>query len=211
MLSPTYQVPVLYFVLRWHNHWGPMGLDAVYQYVVPKQYRQQLQSVGVMGGISFGVGAQHVLSSDRRARLGIVGFQGAHYVFVVSSRISRSGLFCPPVQHRGCHGAGCRRTERHDRNISPHLARSRRSIREPARPPRDCYLRWAQPILKERYFALGAPDREIPSNQRTPPSTSVLATLCNIIIPHRRKLPWARRCLPPSAPPPRHFHPGEVA
>ncbi|KAJ5443879.1 uncharacterized protein N7458_007751 [Penicillium daleae] len=57
VLSPTYQVPVLYFVLRWHNHQGPVGLDAVYQYVVPEQYKQQLQNVGVMGGISFGVGA----------------------------------------------------------------------------------------------------------------------------------------------------------
>ncbi|KAJ5364440.1 uncharacterized protein N7496_010153 [Penicillium cataractarum] len=54
VLSPTYQVPVLYFVLRWHNHQGPVGLDAVYQYVVPEQYKQQLQNVGVMGGISFG-------------------------------------------------------------------------------------------------------------------------------------------------------------
>lgn len=56
LLSPTYQVPVLYFGLRWHNH-GPLGLDAVYQYVVPEQYRQELKSVGVMGGISMGVGA----------------------------------------------------------------------------------------------------------------------------------------------------------
>jgi ubiquitin-like-conjugating enzyme ATG10 len=56
LLSPTYQVPVLYFGLRWHNH-GPLGLDEVYQYVVPEQYRQQLKSVGVMGGISMGVGA----------------------------------------------------------------------------------------------------------------------------------------------------------
>ncbi|CAG8898395.1 unnamed protein product [Penicillium egyptiacum] len=53
LLSPTYQVPVLYFGLRWHNH-GPLGLDEVYQYVVPEQYRQQLKSVGVMGGISMG-------------------------------------------------------------------------------------------------------------------------------------------------------------
>lgn len=59
LLSPTYQVPVLYFVLRWHNHEGSVDLDAVYQYIVPEQYRMQLQSVGIMGGISFGVGAPH--------------------------------------------------------------------------------------------------------------------------------------------------------
>lgn len=74
VLSPTYQVPVLYFVLRWHNHQGPVGLDAVYQYVVPEQYKQQLQNVGVMGGISFGVGAHSFLSLSswdrKRARLG---------------------------------------------------------------------------------------------------------------------------------------------
>lgn len=56
LLSATYQVPVLYFGLRSHNH-GPLGLDEVYQYVVPEQYRQELKSVGVMGGISMGVGA----------------------------------------------------------------------------------------------------------------------------------------------------------
>ncbi|KAJ6137661.1 Atg10p [Penicillium samsonianum] len=53
LLSPTYQVPVLYFSLRWHNH-GPLGLDEVYQYVVPERYRQELKNVGVMGGISMG-------------------------------------------------------------------------------------------------------------------------------------------------------------
>ncbi|KAJ5385321.1 Autophagy-related protein 3 [Penicillium concentricum] len=52
LLSPTYQVPVLYFGLRWDN--GPLGLDQVYQYVVPERYRQELKSVGVMGGISMG-------------------------------------------------------------------------------------------------------------------------------------------------------------
>ncbi|KAJ5195129.1 Autophagy-related protein 3 [Penicillium cinerascens] len=54
VFSPTYQVPVLYFTLRWHNHQGPLGLDAVYQYVVPEQYRKELKGVGVIGGISFG-------------------------------------------------------------------------------------------------------------------------------------------------------------
>ncbi|KAJ5789351.1 Autophagy-related protein 3 [Penicillium psychrosexuale] len=53
LLSPTYQVPVLYFGLRWHNH-GPLGLEEVYQYVVPERYRQELKNVGVMGGISMG-------------------------------------------------------------------------------------------------------------------------------------------------------------
>ncbi|OJJ36761.1 hypothetical protein ASPWEDRAFT_106862, partial [Aspergillus wentii DTO 134E9] len=52
LLSPTYQVPVLYFMLRC-NHQGPVGIDAVYQNLVPDQYRKELKNVGVMGGISF--------------------------------------------------------------------------------------------------------------------------------------------------------------
>ncbi|KAJ6020814.1 Autophagy-related protein 3, partial [Penicillium herquei] len=54
VLSPTYQVPVLYFALRWLHQNGPVGLDAVYQYLVPEQYQSQVKSVGVMGGISLG-------------------------------------------------------------------------------------------------------------------------------------------------------------
>ncbi|GLA63476.1 hypothetical protein AtubIFM55763_009912 [Aspergillus tubingensis] len=36
------------------NHPGPLGIDAVYQHLVPEQYRKELQSIGIMGGISFG-------------------------------------------------------------------------------------------------------------------------------------------------------------
>ncbi|KAK5796785.1 hypothetical protein VI817_006069 [Penicillium citrinum] len=53
LLSSTYQVPVLYFTLH-RDDQGPIGLDGVYQYLVPEPYRKQLKSVGVMGGISFG-------------------------------------------------------------------------------------------------------------------------------------------------------------
>lgn len=56
LLSSTYQVPVLYFTLH-RDDQGPIGLDGVYQYLVPEPYRKQLKSVGVMGGISFGVGS----------------------------------------------------------------------------------------------------------------------------------------------------------
>ena len=124
VLSPTYRVPVLYFTLRWHNYPGPVGLNAVYQYVVPEQYRQQLQSVGVMGGISFGVGAHpspaffsHVVVQDGGKNqdppyhyflfVFVLFFsflpQRAHYDFVVSSGVWYPGLLCPPVQHCGCH------------------------------------------------------------------------------------------------------------
>lgn len=53
--SPTYRVPILYFQLR--NL--PSGLDvhsidAVYEYLVPEQFKSELRDVGVMGGISVG-------------------------------------------------------------------------------------------------------------------------------------------------------------
>ncbi|KAJ5894400.1 Atg10p [Penicillium taxi] len=54
VLSPTYQVPILYFALRWINYDAPIGLDAVYRYVVPAHYQSELKNVGVMGGISMG-------------------------------------------------------------------------------------------------------------------------------------------------------------
>ncbi|KAL4913201.1 hypothetical protein BDW62DRAFT_220842 [Aspergillus aurantiobrunneus] len=52
LLSPTYQVPILYFVLRHAEK--PLGMDEVYNYLVPDQYRENIKSVGIMGGISFG-------------------------------------------------------------------------------------------------------------------------------------------------------------
>ncbi|TQB71664.1 hypothetical protein MPDQ_007379 [Monascus purpureus] len=53
LLSPTYQVPVLYFVLR-GSRAGPVGIETVYQYLVPDQYKNEVKSVGVLGGISMG-------------------------------------------------------------------------------------------------------------------------------------------------------------
>ncbi|KAJ0420696.1 hypothetical protein BJY00DRAFT_134407 [Aspergillus carlsbadensis] len=52
ILSDTYQVPVLYFVLRQAGKL--LGMEEVYRYLVPSQYREDIQSVGIMGGISFG-------------------------------------------------------------------------------------------------------------------------------------------------------------
>jgi ubiquitin-like-conjugating enzyme ATG10 len=57
LLSPVYRVPVLYFLLRRDGHPQSLGIDAVYHLLVPDQYKKELQSVGVMGGISVGVGA----------------------------------------------------------------------------------------------------------------------------------------------------------
>ncbi|KAL4812226.1 hypothetical protein BDW67DRAFT_129299 [Aspergillus spinulosporus] len=52
LLSPTYQVPVLYFVLRRADK--SLGLDEVYHYLVPDQCRRTIRNMGIMGGISFG-------------------------------------------------------------------------------------------------------------------------------------------------------------
>ncbi|KAL3430823.1 hypothetical protein BDV09DRAFT_188926 [Aspergillus tetrazonus] len=52
LLSPTYQVPVLYFVLRRMDKL--LGLDEVYEYLVPDQCRRNIRNMGIMGGISFG-------------------------------------------------------------------------------------------------------------------------------------------------------------
>jgi hypothetical protein len=57
ILSDTYQVPVLYFVLRQADKL--LGMDEVYRYLVPSQYRENIQGVGIMGGISFGVRASN--------------------------------------------------------------------------------------------------------------------------------------------------------
>ncbi|PGH10816.1 hypothetical protein AJ80_07367 [Polytolypa hystricis UAMH7299] len=54
LLSPTYQVPVLYFLLHGPFPKGPEGLDFIYDCLVPAQYRSELKDVGVMGGISIG-------------------------------------------------------------------------------------------------------------------------------------------------------------
>jgi len=62
-LSPTYQVPVLWFVFHNLPQGGPSGIDAVYHYLVPKSKRTGLREVGVMGGISIAVRGPP-LSSD---------------------------------------------------------------------------------------------------------------------------------------------------
>lgn len=54
-LSPTYQVPVLWFILRQLPSDGPTGIDAVYHYLVPDTQQAGLRQVGVMGGISMAV------------------------------------------------------------------------------------------------------------------------------------------------------------
>ncbi|XHG05247.1 hypothetical protein AWENTII_008487 [Aspergillus wentii] len=86
LLSPTYQVPVLYFMLRC-NHQGPVGIDAVYQNLVPDQYRKELKNVGVMGGISFDVCARALETKpyQNSFRSIIQGLALRHFLFILAT------------------------------------------------------------------------------------------------------------------------------
>ena len=54
--SPTYQVPVLYFRFRdLPSPYSPNSIDTVYQLLVPQESRTDIESFGIMGGISMAV------------------------------------------------------------------------------------------------------------------------------------------------------------
>ena len=55
VLSPTYQVPVLWFTFHQVPLHGPNGLDAVYHYLVPDLLEAGVRRVGILGGISMAV------------------------------------------------------------------------------------------------------------------------------------------------------------
>lgn len=55
IMSPTYQVPVLWFTFAGLPKAGPQGIDAVYHYLVPPASKAQVKDLGVMGGISIAV------------------------------------------------------------------------------------------------------------------------------------------------------------
>lgn len=52
ILSPSYQVPVLYFSIIDPNFKLPPTMQTLYQYVIPPQYNEQTRSVGAIGGIT---------------------------------------------------------------------------------------------------------------------------------------------------------------
>lgn len=55
LISPSYQVPVLYFFLRQSSLQHQPTLDTVYEYLVPSHLKAGLQSTGPIGGISMSV------------------------------------------------------------------------------------------------------------------------------------------------------------
>lgn len=52
VLSPTYQVPVLYFRIRDAGCALPPSIDTLYRYVIPEQFKSQVESFGIIGGIT---------------------------------------------------------------------------------------------------------------------------------------------------------------
>lgn len=57
LLSPSYQVPVLYFSLRDPRGDRIQDLEEAYRLLVPERNRLQLRQVGILGGVSVSVGA----------------------------------------------------------------------------------------------------------------------------------------------------------
>ena len=60
IMSPTYQVPVLWFIFTGLPRAGPQGINGVYQYLVPIAFKAQVEDMGVMGGISIAVSTPRV-------------------------------------------------------------------------------------------------------------------------------------------------------
>jgi len=61
LLSPTYQVPVVYFAPTWMDEEGtPLTLKEVYTFIVDVSSKEAIEDVGVMGGLSHGVWASQI-------------------------------------------------------------------------------------------------------------------------------------------------------
>ena len=55
LLSPTWQVPILYFAPMWSDTLEPLALDEVYTFLVEQSCKGAVEDVGVLGAISHGV------------------------------------------------------------------------------------------------------------------------------------------------------------
>jgi ubiquitin-like-conjugating enzyme ATG10 len=55
LLSKSYGVPVLYFSVHSAGNGTIRDVDKVNELIVPRYYREQVQDVGVVGGISMAV------------------------------------------------------------------------------------------------------------------------------------------------------------
>lgn len=52
VLSPSYQVPVLYFNVKDPGYHYPPTMDTLYSHIIPPVYRAEAENAGVLGGIT---------------------------------------------------------------------------------------------------------------------------------------------------------------
>lgn len=52
ILSPSYQVPVLYFSIKDPGFKFPSTMENLYQHIIPPSYKEEAKSAGVLGGIT---------------------------------------------------------------------------------------------------------------------------------------------------------------
>ncbi|KAF1997977.1 hypothetical protein P154DRAFT_264711 [Amniculicola lignicola CBS 123094] len=52
ILSPSYQVPVLYFSIKDPSYRYPPTLENLYTYLIPPEFKSQAENAGVIGGIT---------------------------------------------------------------------------------------------------------------------------------------------------------------
>ncbi|EAT88904.1 hypothetical protein HBI56_038720 [Parastagonospora nodorum] len=52
LLSPVYQVPVLYFGISDLQHRYPPTMTTLYEHLIPSQFKAQAENTGVMGGVT---------------------------------------------------------------------------------------------------------------------------------------------------------------
>lgn len=55
ILSPSYQVPVLYFSIRDPGFKFPPTMENLYQHIIPPTYKDEARSAGIIGGITITV------------------------------------------------------------------------------------------------------------------------------------------------------------
>lgn len=52
LLSPVYQVPVLYFSISDPQHRYPPTMTTLYKHLIPSQFKAQAENAGIMGGVT---------------------------------------------------------------------------------------------------------------------------------------------------------------
>lgn len=92
VLSPTYQVPVLYFRIRDAGCALPPSIDTLYRYVIPEQFKSQVESFGIIGGITMTVCYFDLRPGEADIEVGASSNQSASFLR-------------PSMQHGCCTGS----------------------------------------------------------------------------------------------------------